>query len=195
MKFDFGNKLANYDLYTGILANCVFGFIMAVLMKWKGLYLTVSIIGIFVVIQRCAGLCQPLLDKLKIKLQNVIAMTMCFDILWSLNIMIFCIFQYDFLTFLICNMIINLFCEVGFASIGFGVNKLVAEKVDFQEYQMWQHTYSNAANLVSSGFAIILIQFVSEFSIMFIGGLLNLSYQFLAWQVRKEIIKQEIKNV
>lgn len=191
VKLDFKNKLANYDLYISAFASFSFGFILPIMTKWKGLYLTATMISVFLLFDRLCGLFQPLILKLGIKLSNTIKITIFFDTLWSINIFMLCMIEYDIITFLYINFIINMFCSMCFMSISFKADNLISKLVNFEEFNTMKFTMNNLTMLISTGLVGILVYNFDEKFALYIGAILNLCYQIIAFNMIKEVKKYE----
>ncbi len=191
IKLDFKNKLANYDLYISAFASFSFGFILPIMTKWKGLYLTATMISIFLLFDRLSGLLQPLILKLGIKLSNTLKITIFFDTLWSINIFMLCMLKYDVTTFLYVNFLINMFCSMCFMSISFKADNIISKLVDFEEFKTMKFTMNNLTMLISTGLVGILVYNFDEKIALYIGAFLNLCYQLIAFNMIKEVKKYE----
>ena len=190
-KLNFNNKLANYDLYISAFASFSFGFILPVMTKYKGLLLTATMISIFLLCDKICGLLQPFILKLGIKLSSTLKITIFFDTLWSINLFALCIFNYDLIIFLYINFIINIFCQMCFVSVGFKADALISKLIDFEKFNTVKYTMSNLAMLISTGLVGILVYNFNEKIALFIGAILNLLYQVIAFKMIKEVKKYE----
>lgn len=182
-KFNFHNKLVNYDLLITGFASFSFGFIMPIMMKFKGLYLATSILGLLLLIDKIAGLVQPIILKSNLKLTTILKITMFFDCLWSFNILTFAWCQYDFVIFLYLNFIINLFCSICFVNIDLKTTKLVASLTDLEEFQTMKFTFNNLLMMISTGLCSLACLIYNPIYVLAFGAILNLFYQWFAYQM------------
>ena len=122
IKTDFENKLINSVLKIAVVTPIIFGITFPIVAKLKGLAFSTAVISAFVFIQRLAGLVQPILYKKKVSIKSLFIVMVVMDILWSINIFCFTIFN-NVTSFLVIHILLNIILDVIYTSVTFKTEK------------------------------------------------------------------------
>jgi len=187
IKFKFHNKLVDNYLIIAWLTPIIFGITFPIATKLKGLLFATSVISGLILLQRIAGLLQPIIYKSKITLKILMITLIFIEILWSINI-IYYIYSKNYYIFLYSHITLNIILDILYTSLSFKLDKIIATLVDLEEYKVTDHTIATIAGIITGIIITPLLIFETNIPyLLIISAIINILMQYYNYIIYKEL--------